>query len=68
MCVVVWMEEKVQWYLGFVCKDVGNDRYLIEHLEQYSPSQNDFWQHSKFEDVPTVSKGQILLCRVYEVW
>ena len=32
MCVVVWMEEEVQWYLGFVCKDIGDDKYLVEHL------------------------------------
>ena len=23
MCVVAWMEEEVQWYLGLVCKDIG---------------------------------------------
>ena len=42
MCVVVWMEEEVQWYLGFVCKDIGDDEYLVEHLEQHPPSQNNF--------------------------
>ena len=33
MCVVVWMEKKVQWYLGFVCKDIGDNKYLVENLE-----------------------------------
>ena len=33
MCAVVWMEEEVHWYLGFVCKDIGDDKYLVEHLE-----------------------------------
>ena len=23
MCVVVWMEEEVQWYFEFVCKDIA---------------------------------------------
>ena len=43
MYVVVWMEEEVQWYFGFVCKDIGDDKYLVEYLEQYPPSQNDRW-------------------------
>ena len=33
MCLVVWMEKKVQWYLGFVCKDIGDNKYLVENLE-----------------------------------
>ena len=66
MCVVVWMEEKVQLYLGFVCKDIGDDRYLVEHLERHPPSQNYFWQHPKVEDLQTVFKVQILPCRVME--
>ena len=56
MYVVVWMEEEVQWYFGFVCKDIGDDKYLVEYLEQYPPSQNDRWWHSKVEDVQTVFK------------
>ena len=63
MCVVVWMEE-VQWYLGFVCKDTGDDQYLVEYLQQHPPSHNDFWQHPIVEDVQTVFKGKILPCRV----
>ena len=64
----LWVEEEVQLYLGFVCKDVGDYKYLVEYLEQHPPSQNDFWQHPKVEDVQTVFKGQILPCRVDEVW
>ena len=67
-CVVVWMEEEMQWYLGFVCKDIGDDNYLVEHLERHPPSQNDFWRHPKVEDVQTVFKGKILPCRVDGVW
>ena len=63
MCVVVWMEEEVLWYFGFVCKDIGDDKYLVEHLERH-PSQNDFWRHPKVKDVQTIIKGQILPCRV----
>ena len=29
ICVVVWMKEELQWYLGFVCKDIGDDKYLV---------------------------------------
>ena len=58
MCLVVWMEEEVEWYLGFVSKDIGEDKYL-EYLEQHPPSQNDFWQHPKGEDVLTVFKRKI---------
>ena len=53
------MEEEVQWYLGFVCKDIGDDKYLVEYLEQHLPSQNDFWQHLKVEDKQTVCKRQV---------
>ena len=56
MYVVVWMEEEVQWYFEFVCKDIGDDKYLVEYLEQHPPSQNDRWWHSKVEDVQTVFK------------
>ena len=49
----------VQWYLGFVCKNIGDDKYLVEYLEQHPPSQNDFWRHLKVEDVLTVFKRQI---------
>ena len=48
------MEEEVQWYLGFVFKDIGDDKYVIEHLERHAQSQNDFWRHPKVEDVQTV--------------
>ena len=68
MCVVAWMEEKVEWYLGFVFKDIGYDKCLVEYLEQHPPSQNDFWQHLKVEDVLTVFKRQIQPCRVDGVW
>ena len=49
----------MQWYLGFVCKDIGDDKYLVEHLEQHPLSHNDFWQHSKVEVVQAVFKKQI---------
>ena len=68
MYAVVWMEEEVQWYLGFVCKDIGDDKYLVEYLEQHLPSQNDFWQHSKVEDKQTVCKRQIYVYRVDGFW
>ena len=42
ICIFVWMEEEVQWYLGFVCKDTGDDKYLVEYLEQHPRSQNNF--------------------------
>ena len=64
MCVVVWMEDEVQWYLGFVCKYIGDDKYLAEHLERHPLFQNDFRQHPRGKDVQTVFKGQILPCRV----
>ena len=67
MCMVVWMEEEVQWYLGLVYKDIGDGKYLVEYLERH-PSQIDFWQHSKVEDMQTVFKGQILPCIVDGVW
>ena len=59
MCAVVWMEEELQWYLGFVCKDIGDVKYLVEYLKPHSPSQNDFWWHSKVEDVQAVFKRQV---------
>ena len=59
MCVVAWMEEEVQWYLGLVCKDIGDDKYLVEHLEQHPLSHNDFWQHSKVKVEQAVFKKQI---------
>ena len=68
ICVVVWMEEEMQWYLGFVCKDIGDDNYLVEHLERHPPSQNDFWRHLKVEGMQTVFKGKILPCRADGVW
>ena len=68
MCVVVQMEEEVQWYLGFVCKDIGDDKCLGELLEWHPPSQNDFWQYPKVEDVQIAFKGQILPFQVDRVW
>ena len=43
----------------FVCKDIGDDKYLVEHLEQHPLSHNDFWQHSKVKVVQAVFKKQI---------
>ena len=43
---------------GVVCKDIEDNKNLVEHLEQHPPSQKDFWQHRKVEDVQTVVKGQ----------
>ena len=60
MCIVVWVEEEVQWYLGYVCSNVGENKYLVEHLERNPASQNDFWRHPKVEDVQMVSIDQIL--------
>ena len=68
MCVVVWMEEKVEWYLGFVFKDIGDDKCLVEYIERDPSSQNDFWRHLKVEDVLTVFKRQIWPYRVVGVW
>ena len=52
------MEEEMQWYLGFVCKDIGDDNYLVEHLERHPPSQNDFWRHQKLKICKQFLKGK----------
>ena len=37
------IEEEVQQQLGFVCKDIGDDKFLAEYPELHPPSQNDLW-------------------------
>ena len=54
MCVVVQMKKEEMLYLGFVCKNIGDNNYLVE--------QSGFWGHAKAEYVRTVSEKQILLC------
>ena len=68
MCVAVWMEDEMRWYIGFVCKNIGDDKCLVEHLERYPSSQNEFWRHPKVEDVQAVFKGKTLLSRVDGMW
>ena len=50
MCIALWVHEEVQSYLGFVCKDIGDDKYLVEYLEGHPPPKNEFWRHPKVED------------------
>ena len=30
MYVVIWIEKEVQRYLGFVCKDIGDNKYIVK--------------------------------------
>ena len=69
MCVVVWQEEDgLQWYLGFVCKELEDNKYRVEHLERYPSTQNDFWRHPQDDDIQDVSKEQILPFKVDGGW
>ena len=48
MCVVAQMKKEEMLYLGFVCKKIGDNNYLV--------NQGGFWGHAKAEYVQTVSE------------
>ena len=69
MYVVVWQEDDgLQWYLGFVCKELEDNKYRVEHLERYPSTQNDFWRHPQDDNNQDVSKEQILRFKVDGGW
>ena len=42
-----------------ITNEVGDNKYLVEHLEWHPTSQNDFWWHPNVEDIQTITIDQI---------
>ena len=68
MCVVVWLEDKPKWYIGYVIEELGDGRYRIEHLHRVSNSQDDFWGNPTNDDIQEVQEEQIIQCKVLGEW
>ena len=68
LCIVVWeVEKEVKWFIGYV-KEISEDEYTVEHLDQSPSTQNDFWNYPSPDDIQTVSEEQIIPCKTDGDW
>ena len=68
LCIVVWeVEKEVKWFIGYV-KEIFEDGYTVEPLDQSPSTLNDFWNYPSPDDIQTASEEQIIPCKIDGDW
>ena len=61
------VEKEVKWFIGYV-KEIFEDGYTVEPLDQSPSTLNDFWNYPSPDDIQTASEEQIIPCKIDGDW